>query len=276
MAKKKTGLQSEISSIFSGVPVPKKDRSKSPPASPAPKPAGSAPPRPKTPLPKTPPPKAPPPRATEPPAPRRPIEPTRGAPAPKVVEVKTPEQKIRSLPGRKSRPGKDKLFAPKAGASSARQRASIVMVLVLSILLVVVLARPFGASRRNPAGPGAAGQPTAGISAKTNAEIGWQRPDVYPAHLRDPMSLDSQGQPVIVKRSNWTVTGITTSEDRSIASIETQTMQDGRIVIQTETVEEGDTVLGATIVEISRSTVTFEKDGDTWKQEVRGNEQRAL
>ncbi|MHC4074274.1 MAG: hypothetical protein ACYSW0_07540 [Planctomycetota bacterium] len=150
------------------------------------------------------------------------------------------------------------------------------MVLVLSILLVVVLARPFGASRRNPAGPGAAGQPTAGISAKTNAEIGWQRPDVYPAHLRDPMSLDSQGQPVIVKRSNWTVTGITTSEDRSIASIETQTMQDGRIVIQTETVEEGDTVLGATIVEISRSTVTFEKDGDTWKQEVRGNEQRAL
>ena len=150
------------------------------------------------------------------------------------------------------------------------------MVLVLSILLVVVLARPFRASRRNPAGPGAAGQPMAGISAKANIEIGWQRPDVYPTYLRDPMALDSQGQSVIVKSSNWTVTGITTSEDRRIASIETQTMQDGRIVTQTETVEEGDTVLGATIVEISRSTVTFEKDGETWKQEVRGNEQQEL
>jgi len=260
MSKKRTGLQSEIAGIFSGVPVPKKGGSRSVPGgpasksdAPAPKPDGSVISKPVAPQPVTPKPMAP---VT--PMPERPVGSIPAAPRPKVVEIKVPEQKIRQAPKKISRRRKDKLFAPKAGANSSRQKTSIILFVLLSTVLVIVLARPYLASRRNATTSGTAGQTNTGNAIMANIEIDWPVPKVYSAGLRDPMELASRQQIRVETPQDLVVKGITYSEDRRYAVIGTQTMQ------------EGDTILGATIVEITPNSVVFERDGKRWTQEVAG------
>ena len=245
MAKKRTGLQSEIAGIFSGVPVPKKGGPRSQPGGPAPKPGGSVIPKPVAPV---------------TPTPYKPVEPLPAAPRPKVVEVKVPEQVMKQTPRKISRRRKDKLFAPKAGVGSSRQKTSIILFVVLSTALVIVLARPYLTSRRNPAPSRTAGQTNTGNSTMANIEIDWPMPPVYSAKLRDPMELGSRQQIRIETSDDLMVRGIVVSEDVKHA------------VIGTDTVAEGDFVSGTKIrvKKINPNSVEFEEDGKTWIQEVEG------
>jgi hypothetical protein len=251
MAKKRTGLQSEIAGIFSGVPVPKKGGSRSQPGGPAPKPDGSVIPKPVAPQPVTPKPMAP---VT--PTPQRPVEPLPAAPRPKVVEVKVPEQVTRQIPPKISRRRKDKLFAPKAGVNPSRQKTGIILFVLLSTALVIVLARPYLTSRKNPSTSLMAGKTNTGNSTKANIEIDWPMPTVYSANLRDPMELGSRQQIRAETSDGLVVRGIVVSEDRRYA------------VIGTKTVQEGDVIQDTTIVEIRPNSVVFEKDGKRWTREV--------
>lgn len=255
MAKKRTGLQSDIAGIFSGVPVPKKGGARSKSDRPAPKtddpaskPSGSVIPKPVTPLPQIP----------VAPTPKKPVEPLPAAPRPKVTEIKVPEQKIRQRPKKTPRRRKEKLFASKAGASSSRQKTSIILFVLFTAALVVVLARPYLTSRRNTANPRTDGKTNTGNSTSAEIEIDWSVPPVYPVKLRDPMELGSRQQIRVETPVDLVVKGITHSEDRKFAVIGTQLMQ------------EGDTILGATIIEINPNNVVFERDGERWTQEVEG------
>ncbi len=250
MAKKKrTGLQSEISAIFSGVPVPKKDGSEPQPRSSTPRPQGSDLPRPV----------APQPQAPAAPTLQQPVEPLQEASLAEVPEAKVPEQRTRQIPGKVSRRRKVKLFTPKAGVSSGRNRAGLILFIILSIVLVLVLVRPFETSGHSPASSAVAGQAQVGPSSRVDIEIDWPMPLVYPAELRDPMELGSQQQ-VKTETIRLVVKGISYSEDRKYA------------VIGTETVEEGDEILGAIVVRINPNSVEFEKDGKRWTQEVEAEE----
>jgi len=262
MSKKRTGLQSNIAGIFSGVPVPKKSGSRSQPGGPAPKPddpaskpGGSVIPKPVAPQTVTPKPMAP---VT--PTPYKPVEPLPAAPRSKVVEVKVPEQVMKQIPRKISRRRKDKLFAPKAGVSSSRQKTSIILFVLLSTALVIVLARPYLTSRINPATSGTDGKTDTGNSNRANIEIDWPMPPVYSAKLRDPMELGSRQQIRIETSDGLIVKGIVVGENRKHA------------VIGTHTVPEGDVVPGTKIrvKKINVNSVEFEEDGKTWTQEVEG------
>ncbi len=256
MAKKRTGLQSEIAGIFSGVPVPKKGspRSKSDsqvpkPSDPASKPGGAVIPKPVAPQPQVP----------VAPTPQEPVEPSPAAARPKVAEVKVPEIKTRQKPKKIPRRRKDKLFAPKASVSSSRQKTGIILFVLLSMALVIVLARPYYTSRRNTTSRNARPE-NAVTSTMANIKIDWPVPPVYSETLRDPMELGSRRQMRIETTNGLVVRGISYSEDRKYA------------VIGTQTVQEGDVIRGTTIVEISPNSVVFEKDGKKWSQEVQGEE----
>jgi hypothetical protein len=255
MAKKRTGLQSDIAGIFSGVPVPKKGGPRSQPGGPAPKPGDPASKPSGSVIPK---PVAPQPQIPVAPTPKKPVEPLPAAPRPKVTEVKVPKQKTRQIPKKISRRRKDKLFAPKAGVSSSRQKTSIILFVLFTAALVIVLARPYLTSRINPATSRTDGKTETGNSTRANIEIDWPVPPVYSTELRDPMELGSRRQKIIETPDDLVVRAITYSEDRQFAVIGTQTMQ------------EGDTILGATIVEIKPNSVLFERDGKRWTQEVEG------
>ena len=248
MAKKRTGLQSQIASIFSGVPVPKKGGSGSEPPSTAPpaapeRPQPKAPPVPGSVLPKT----------------QPPVEPVREIPPARVTPPRIPEPKIGQVPTVPRRK-KERIVAPRAGVSSARQKVAVAMVVILSILLVFLLVRPFQNRPSSPAVSGPAGQARAGVSPKANIKIDWPVPRKYPESLRDPMLLGAMQEVVTQTPGVLVVKGITYSEDRKFA------------VIGTETFKEGDMVQGATIIKINPNSVEFEKDGKRWTQEVQGDE----
>jgi len=254
MAKKRTGLQSEIAGIFSGVPVPKKGGKRSEadspaqkPDSPASKPSGSVVPKPVTPQPRIP----------AAPMPKKIEEPRPVAPKPKVIEIKAPEQIAKRIPKKKSKRRKDQIFAPKSGVRSTKQKAEIILFVIFSMVLVIVLARQFLKPPGNPDPARTPGTPGNKNSTKAEIKIDWPIPPVYSADIRDPMLKGSQQ--IIVKQSELEVVGISWSEDRKFATIGTQTVQEGDIVEGTK----------IRVKKINPNSVEFEEDGKTWIQKTR-------
>ena len=256
MAKKRTGLQSEIAGIFSGVPVPKKggarSKSDSPatkPADPASKPSGSVIPKPVSPQPQAP--------VAQ--IPKKIEEPGPAAPRPKVVEIKAPEQVVKKIPKKIPRRRKDKIFAAKSGISSSRQKAAITLLLFFSTALIVVLLRPYYTSSRNTTSRNT-NRVDAGTSSLANIKIDWPVPPVYSAELRDPMEIGPRRQIVVKSSKDVVVRGIVVSEDRKYAVIGTNYLQEGGIVPGTQ----------IRVMKINPNTVEFEEDGKTWTQKVEG------
>jgi hypothetical protein len=182
-------------------------------------------------------------------------------PSAEVLETKVPEQKIRQIPSKVSRRRKEKLYTPKTSVSSGRQKTGIVLFAILSIILVVALVRPFHASRRTPGTPAGIGPVDVGASSKANVEIDWPLLKEYSADLRDPMQLGST-QPGRTGTGGIVVKGISYSDGVRLAVIGDKGLLK----------REGDTVMGATIVEIKPNSVEFEKDGKRWIQGVQGGE----
>ena len=129
-----------------------------------------------------------------------------------------------------------RLLAPRLGVNYSRQKKMAILIPVLSIVLLVVLNKFHGV-------------PLLGSE--------WLRLGTYETMVGDIVKSgfssteDDSQHPVRLK-----VRGIAYSYDRPSA------------VIGTTIVHEGDVVLGATIVRISRGSVEFEVNGETWTQKV--------
>lgn len=264
--KRRSGLHKEISSIFDGVPVPSDRTAARPHAGPERGRAGYDSPRP----------------------PAKPLQNPQIPDAnqrfkqPTVAQAKT-GQAVAAVGGGPLQQAVKKLFAPRPGLRSPRQKMTVLLVPVLAVVLVVVLAKNLGIPSLKTKGP-VIPEPAAAIGA-VPTEISWQKPDPYPTALRDPMRLtdgmteqikaqaDAKAQakadalvqqqtvtnttdPQATKAGELTVKGILFSADNPSA------------VIGTEIAHVGDIIAGATIVKVNRRSVEFEKDGETWTQSV--------
>ncbi len=130
-----------------------------------------------------------------------------------------------------------RLFAPRLGVNPSRQKKMAILIPLLSIVLLVVLNKFHGV-------------PLLGSE--------WLRLGTYETMVGDIVKSgfsatedDDSQHPVTLK-----VRGIAFSNDRPSA------------VVGTTIVHEGDVVLGATVVKISRGSVEFEVNGETWTQKV--------
>ncbi len=197
---------------------------------------------------------------------------------PKVVPVRQPKADIDKKVSKK-RPTvkissqsfwqqiKNKLFQPKTGVSTAKQKAMVVMMPLLFIVLIFMLFRGgvFGTSAGHTEASTedtAAGVGTAGA----NTKIDWEIPAPYPATLRDPMRLvpveipqtdeQTDEQTETEKTIELIVKSILYSEDNSSAVI------GGRIV------HEGEKIRDVNIIKITKDSVEFELNGKRWTQKV--------
>jgi len=156
----------------------------------------------------------------------------------------------------------NKLFAPKPGVSTTKQKVMVVMVPVLFIFLLIFVFRGgvFGTSE-NKAEAGDENNASSVASAGLNAQIDWKIPETYPKTLRDPMRLGPVERAPDQNESGGlvelTVKSILYSEDKSSA------------VIGNSIVHEGEQIRGVSIIKINRDNVKFEMNGKTWFQEVR-------
>ena len=167
---------------------------------------------------------------------------------------------------------KTKIFSRNSGVGSGRQKTMVLLIPILSIVLIFVLTRVLSTPARTLAKPQAPNP--AGAAANSDDRIAWEIPAAYPAALRDPMELPSAMAPepepnepqqqgpngdvveVTEDTEKLIVKGILHSEDRPAA------------VIGAKIVYEGDVVLGATVVKINQNTVEFSREGERWTQNV--------
>ena len=155
----------------------------------------------------------------------------------------------------------NKLFAPKPGVSTTKQKVMVVMLPVLFILLLIFVFRGgvFGTSANKAKADdekNASGIASAGL----NAQIDWKVPETYPETLRDPMRLGPVERAPNQNESGGlvglTVKSILYSEDKS------------SVVIGNKIVHEGEQVRGVRIIKINKDNVEFEMNGKMWSQEV--------
>jgi len=157
---------------------------------------------------------------------------------------------------------KAKLFASKPRLISTKQKAMVVLVPALAIVLVFVLTQvvrsPSRSAARNK-------QKASATTADLGGEVNWKVPAPYPARLRDPTQARTPPraqakpqvpQPLEPEPEKLIVRSILHTQDRSSA------------VVGTQIVHEGDVTLGTTIVRIYRDKVEFEKGGKTWTQKI--------
>jgi len=194
---------------------------------------------------------------------------------PKVVPVQQPKADIDKKISKKRPPVKkisrqsfwqqikNKLFQPKPGVSTTKQKAMVVMMPLLFIVLIFMLFRGgvFGTSAGHTEAyteDTASGVGTAG----DNTKIDWKIPAPYPTTLRDPMRLvpveipQTDEQTETGKKIELIVKSILYSEDNPSAVI------GGRIV------HEGEKIRDVNIIKISKDSVEFEMNGKRWNQKV--------
>ena len=158
-----------------------------------------------------------------------------------------------------------KLSKPKpgAGVSTTKQKATVVMIPLLFIVLIFMLFRGgvFGTSAGHIEAPAEDTAPGV-VTAGANTKIDWEIPPPYPTTLRDPMRLvpvetAQTGQTETIKTIKLIVKGILYSEDNPSA------------VIGNSIVHEGETIRGVSVIKISTDSVEFEMNGKRWTQKVR-------
>jgi hypothetical protein len=255
----KSGLHKEISSIFSGVPLPsdkadgplmdmdKKDKS-----------AGHIPPMPTTAV------KGPQLNHQEQPKPSPAAE-EKSVPAPEMSSKGSLSKKLglnalRENLNKFLRPMMEKLMTPPEGVSRTKHMTMLVLIPTLFMVVVLVFGRLL--LKSSAKSKAAKDDDTKISSVASKSQIQWQQPAAYPAGLRDPMKMGSRHTVSTVVDTQPTmdsvivVRGIAWSEDRPA------------VVIGTEIYYQGQTVRDAKIIKINTDSVEFEKDGKNWTQKV--------
>jgi len=248
MSEHKAGLHKEVSSIFKGVSLPKDDDAQQPSAAPAPGHQDYAATKPP----------APEPSPQEPPAPSH-MTPTK--PEPQQPPVQSPpkaapakQSKVDAAIKRVLEQVKNKLFAPKPGVNTARQRTMMILALALFIVLISMFIRAFSTPSQKITGPGTF-EPAKTAAASSDSKADWQVPEPYPTTLRDPMQFGSV-KTRTTETGGLIVKGIVYSKDNPAA------------VIGNQIVHEGDKVLDVVIVKINENSVEFEANNKKWTQKV--------
>ncbi|MHC4087268.1 MAG: hypothetical protein ACYSWZ_26905 [Planctomycetota bacterium] len=154
---------------------------------------------------------------------------------------------------------KDKLFAPQAGVNPVRQKAMVVLVPVMFIGMVLAFLKVLGGGPDETTGPKVI-TPSNTIAAASST-IDWKIPDLYPTTLRDPMQFKKE---VVV-----TPTGNPDKTEEIVIKGILYDEENPSVIIGVDILHEGDKVLGATIVKINKDNVEFEMNGKKWTQKAR-------
>jgi len=165
---------------------------------------------------------------------------------------------------------KDKLFTPKPGSSPAKQKAMVIMIPVLAIIMIFVFRQVLSKSPRKTKGTENDDTPVVVSNADSGNEIDWQIPEPITIISRDPVQLpdDSNTQN---PEQNTEQNGETNTENQALIMIKDIVFSHDKpsAVIGSRIFYEGDEINGMTIIKINRDSIEFEKDGERWEQNVR-------
>jgi hypothetical protein len=161
----------------------------------------------------------------------------------------------------------DKLFAPKPGVSPTRQKAMVIMVPILAIIMIFAFRQVLSKAPSQTEGAATDDAPVV-AKADTGTEIDWKIPEPIKIAEKDPVKLPDESAD-----RNQQQNGKTAGPHSAAGTIIIRDIVFSRdkpsAVIGSKIVYVGDVINGATIVKIDRDGVEFEKNGDRWEQMVR-------
>ncbi len=160
---------------------------------------------------------------------------------------------------------KDKLFTPKPGSSPTKQKAMVIMVPVLAIIMIFVFRQVLSKAPHQTEGAGTDDAPVV-ANADSGHEIDWKIPEPIAVINRDPIKLPDESNTQNTEQ-NETTSEITTGT--IIVRAVVYSHDKPSAVIGSKIVYVGDKINGVTIVKINRDSIEFEKDGDRWEQNTR-------
>jgi hypothetical protein len=295
--KNKAGLQKKVSSVFKGVPVPQNNGARQSSGTPAPNHTPDAPPKPvsadrqvaqnslikKLNQPEDSPDAAeqsqtanaiPKPTSTDQ-MPQRPL--TNKLPQPteplKQTETATEPESgpfIEETGDGLWQQIKNKLFTPKPGSNPTRQKAMVIMVPVLAIIMIFAFRQVLSKAPRKTKGAGTDDAPVVVANPDSGHEIDWKIPEPITIIKRDPIKLPDESN---------TQSGNRNTEQNGTADTQTQgaviirdivySKDKPSAVIGSRIVYVGDKINNITILKITKDSIEFEKDGERWEQNVR-------
>jgi len=168
---------------------------------------------------------------------------------------------------------KDKLFTPKPGSSPAKQKAMVIMIPILAIIMIFVFRQVLSKSPRKTKGIENDDTPVVVSNAGSGNEIDWHIPEPITIIPNDPVQLPDETNtqnPEQNTERNGDQNGSTNTENQGLIIRDIVYSHDKpSAFIDSRIIYEGDEINGMTILKINRDSIEFEKDGKKWKQNVR-------
>ena len=156
---------------------------------------------------------------------------------------------------------KSKLFREEPGVANTKQKVMVILIPVLFIIMIFMFRQVLSKAPQET--EGATNDDTPAVTAVSSGdEIDWRIPEPIPMTIRDPIKPGTR----TVMPNDWqadsnnlemlSVRGIIYSQDKPSA------------VIGNKIVHLNDKIDNATVVQIDRDFVVFEKNGKRWKKKV--------
>lgn len=158
---------------------------------------------------------------------------------------------------------KQRIMPKNAGAGDTKQKVMVILIPILFIIMIFMFRQVLSKSPKKT--KASTNNDTSAHVAQNNDEIDWQIPEQIPTGLRDPIKPSSRTTSSIITQTDsnsisnldmLSVRGIIYSHDKPSA------------VIGDQIVHLNDKIDDATVVEIERDYVIFEKDGKRWMKKV--------
>ena len=165
---------------------------------------------------------------------------------------------------------KDKLFTPKPGVSPAKQKAMVIMVPILAIIMIFAFRQVLSKAPRKTKGTENDDTPAVVSNTNSGDEIDWQIPEPITIIARDPIQLPDESN-TQNGNQNTEENGEANTQNQGVIMIKDIVYSHDKpsAVIGSRIVYVGDKINGATVIKIDRDSVEFEKDGERWEQNVR-------
>ena len=165
---------------------------------------------------------------------------------------------------------KGKLFTPKPGVSPTKQKAMVIMVPVLAIIMIFAFRQVLSKAPSKTKGTETDDTPVVVSNTDSGNEIDWQIPEPIAIITRDPIQLPDESN-TQTGGENPGQNGADGTQDQGIIMIRDIVFSKDKpsAVIGSQIVYVGDTINGLTIMKINRESIEFEKDGERWEQNVR-------
>ncbi len=159
---------------------------------------------------------------------------------------------------------KTRFMGNTTGAGGIRQKVMVVIIPILFIVMVFMFRQVLTKPPKKTKGDTRSNKKTVLVDKSSSTDINWQIPDPLPATIRDPIKIKETNPEINIQQTSSAQTEDELIQVKSILF----SSDKPSVVIGKKIVYLNQKINGATVAEIHRDYIVFEKDGNRWTQTI--------